>query len=154
MNWDVIVNLKTALVSGWEEIPKKGFTATAPGVSIEICDKKEFKKGLARFDLQLNDERSKAYAGLLAKHGISEVRGPFSSILDGANDDVLNLARGILPAIEGVFLSSNFLFHYVALGEKSRVGEAILAYFPYCGIPCGWNENEGSLYIYQPELKA
>ena len=40
-----------------------------------------------------------------------------------------------------------------AAGSRSRIGEAILACYPKCGIPCGWDEREGVLYLYQPKLK-
>ena len=52
-----------------------------------------------------------------------------------------------------VMRTEEFLFLYGIALEKTGLGESISACYPQCGIPCGWNEGEGVIYLYHPEVK-
>ena len=147
-------SLSTQIVEAWGHVSSGDFQVSPPGVLGEIvCDSRDFKKKAAVFRVSLETASNDVYGVLLNKYGTAEVRGPLRLLIRELVSSMTAAIPLSLRETPGATFTSSYLLHYAAAAGKTRMGEAILSCYPRCGIPCGWDEREGVLYLYQPDLK-
>jgi len=93
----------------------------------------------------------------MADHGVDEQRRISLDIVRPVRDrTTASFPPAVLKAVDlnnAAYLATEFCLKYVAAAEKSRIGEAVFQCYPACGIPCGWDDDGGVLFLYHPDLK-
>jgi hypothetical protein len=152
---EIIDRYASSVAAGWKSLA--AFAAPPPGVSAEVVvTLADFRNHYKKFDHQLGNEITNAHSSLGKLIGIEGRRSVYKDHVRKAHELVQSTCpKDIYPSKDVspcLYQVNEFLFRYVAVGEKSVMGEYMLQCYPRSGLPCGFDERESILFLYQPEL--
>jgi hypothetical protein len=144
------------LEMAWSKLSE--FSAPPPGVTGEIVvGLRDFFGQYKNFESPLWDECLRLRSVVSSSIGVNALRRELSPLL---NDLMVKNSEKRPRVLTGhakigscLMRIEEFLFWYDLAGEKTRMGEMIRQCYPTAGIPCGWDENSGVLFLYHTDLK-
>jgi hypothetical protein len=154
--YPIIIEKSNEIVIEWNS--NSILSGIPVGTPVELLyKKKDFNQHFKSFEKYIYSKISENEAIIIKKYGRTE----FYAL----NDDCImvereKLSKAIPEVIKNntdlercTYYSDHFSLSYIASGEKSKFGEYILSTYPRFGLACGFNEYDGILFLFQPELK-
>jgi hypothetical protein len=143
------------IANAWRSL--EHYEVPPPGVIGEVViSKMDLTARYKTFESLIGNELTRLQQRLMQQHGIDGCReltmGSKSATSQGAhriNEVLPDWAKAHAALGVAIYRANLYGLRYVACGEKSRLGEAVLQCYPRCGIPCGWDEREGVVKLYQ-----